>query len=138
MKKLTIIGAIIIVVALLFITFAPHDFFGEEDLSDHPLVGTWEMGAIWQYTFYEDGSGTRGLSGIGAQPDHQTNFHWIIRGDGHIRLEIIRGPGSLTLWRRWIGGTPDLREEWNYNISDHYLTLDSRQSDQTYIYRRVD
>ena len=90
---------------------------GNQDLSDHVLVGTWNWddNALWQYTFNEDGSGTRGL------PDDMDTFTWSIPDDGHLRMNVRGG----------------IMEHWNYTITGDALTLESRQvAGMTYHYMR--
>jgi len=90
---------------------------GNQDFSDHELVGVWawDGNPFWQYDFRGDGTGTRGM------PDDGQEFTWSIRGSGHIRMVVNHR-----------------REDWNYIINDYNLTLDNRVFNETYTYRRLD
>lgn len=92
---------------------------GQQDVSDHPLVGTWNWveDTLWQWRFQADGTGFRGGAG------EETRFSWHIEDGGHLRLNIQGGR----------------RESWSYLISGYTLTLDNRQlAGETYTYRRAD
>ena len=106
----------VVVIALIGLTGCDG---GQQDVSNHPLVGTWnwEEDPLWQWQFQTDGTGTRG------DADEETRFTWQIENGGHLRLHI-QGGG---------------RESWSYTISGYNLTLDNRQlAGEIYTYRRAD
>lgn len=65
----------------------------------------WDENELYEYVFYEDGTGWRGL------PDWIEEFMWTVPGDGHLRFLLTNGA----------------REDWNYEVYDNVLTLESRQ-----------
>ena len=98
---------------------------GGADVSEHPLVGNWawEDYANYVYTFYPDGTGTRGGGGIPRE-----DITWSIPRDG--RLTINR-EGDVP--RNEIR-----REQWDYSIDGDVFTIESRQdSGRSYSFNRV-
>ena len=77
------------------------------------LIGDWhwEGDAVVGYTFYEDGTGSRGRRG-----QQNETFTWSTRG---ARLDISRDAGRA-------GEIRD--EEWTFTIDGYALTLESRQA----------
>jgi len=81
---------------------------GAEPILSPELFGTWiwDENELYEYVFYEDGTGWRGL------PDWIEEFSWGIPGEGHLRIFIV-GSG--------------IREDWNYIVDEDIMTLESRQ-----------
>ena len=86
--------------------------------TSHPLVGTW----VWDgydgyiYTFYNDGSGSRGFVPL------LYDFEWNVVNGDHLLLTFM----ETTL------------ESWSYAIADDVLTINSRQvPDMEYSYIRI-
>jgi len=96
---------------------------GGRDVSEHALADTewaWNDSPSYLYVFNADGTGVRGG---GMFP--QETFTWTIPNDGRVNIRLDNAAQGVIR-----------NQQWNYTIAGNSLTLDSRQTDEVYIYTR--
>jgi hypothetical protein len=118
MKKNKMLGVLVLTLTLVLTSC------GNSGTQSPELVGTWagNHNDFDRYTFYEDGTGVRGL------PDSRETFRWSNPRAG--RLTIRRDNAQLGEIRK---------EQWNYTISGNTIAFESRQqTGMIFSYTKVD
>ena len=89
-----------------------QEWMQAEPYQHHPLVGTWawDFADLWEYHFYADGTGTRGIPGL------RDTFTWYAEGNHLLLVSII----SVHV--------PSFEESYTFTITGNALRLDSRDA----------
>ena len=121
MKKRVLTAALSLV---MLVAFAAMFTGCGADLSDHDLVGTWEWveAPMYRVVFNGDGTGDRGVPGVELQ-----TFTWSVSGSDRLNINLDENPG----------GDYIRNERWTWTIDGDTLTIDSRQTDDIWVYTRA-